>query len=210
VILFTGFEPFGGRDSNPSMSIARQSASILERRGIATRAAELPCVFATAPAVLEELLASCQPRVVISLGLAEGRGTLGLEKVAINHMDARIADNAGDQPIDLPVLEGGPAAYFSGLPLKAALQALRDPSAEFGDVEAEVSYSAGTLVCNQVFYSLMHHAGRVPGLSAGFMHVPWMDPADHRTAIHARAVACVAQLALAGATEPRLGAGTEY
>ncbi|MDO2932876.1 pyroglutamyl-peptidase I [Paeniglutamicibacter sulfureus] len=210
MILFTGFEPFGDRDSNPSMSIARQAASILEQQGIATIAAELPCVFATAPAMLEELLATWQPRVVISLGLAEGRGALGLEKVAINHLDARIADNAGDQPIDLPVLAGGPAAYFSGLPLKSALQALRDPSTELGDVEAEISYSAGTFVCNQVFYSLMHHAGRAPGLRAGFIHVPWMDPAAPRIAIHARAVACVAQLALAGATEPRLGAGTEY
>ncbi|MFL4473986.1 pyroglutamyl-peptidase I [Paeniglutamicibacter sp. MACA_103] len=210
MILLTGFEPFGGADSNPSLAVARQAALLLEGRGIRATAAELPCVFATAPAVLEGLLATWQPRVVISLGVAAGRSALGLEKVAINHLDARIADNAGDQPIDLPVIAGGPAAYFSGLPLKSALQSLRDRSAGHGNVAAEISFSAGTFVCNQVFYALMHHTHRVPGVSAGFVHVPWMDAADPGIADHARAVAAVAELALDPGPEPLLAAGTEH
>ncbi|WP_411733650.1 pyroglutamyl-peptidase I [Paeniglutamicibacter sp.] len=210
MILLTGFEPFGGQDFNASNSMAQQAARILNERGIQATAAELPCVFATAPAVLEGLLATWQPRVVVALGLAAGRRTLGLEKVAINHVDARIADNAGEQPIDLPVVAGGPDAYFSGLPLKAALQALRDPASEHGNVEAEISYSAGSFVCNQVFYSLMHHSHVVPGVRAGFIHVPWMDATDPGLGDHARAVATVARLALDGVPEPLLSAGTEY
>lgn len=210
MILLTGFEPFGGAESNPSLAVAREAALILEEQGIRAAAAELPCVFATAPAVLEGLLAAWRPHVVIALGLAAGRSALGLEKVAINHLDARIADNAGKQPIDLPVVAGGPAAYFSGLPLKAALQALRDPAAGHGHVAAEISYTAGTFVCNQVFYALMHHTHAVPGVSAGFVHVPPMRDADPGIGHHARAVAALARLALDPGPEPALAAGTEY
>lgn len=210
MILLTGFEPFGGAKTNPSHAIAREAARMLDERGIPAVAAKLPCVFATAPAVLEGLLDTWRPRVVISLGLAAGRNTLGLEKVAINHLDARIPDNAGDQPIDLPVVAGAPAAYFSTLPLKAALRALRDPAAGHGTVEAAISHTAGTFVCNQVFYALMHRIHHAPGTSGGFIHVPWLDAADPLVLDHARAVAAVACLALDPVPEPRLAAGTEY
>ncbi len=210
MILLTGFEPFGGKDFNPSFAIARHAARALAAQGIDARAAELPCVFATAPAVLDCLLESHRPRVVISLGLAAGRTTMGLEKVAINHVDARIADNAGDQPIDRPVVAGAPAAYFATLPLKAALQAVREPAPGRGAVEVNISYSAGSFVCNQVFYALMHRTSAMPGVHAGFIHMPWMDATHPGLRDMANAVAAVAQLALGNAAEPRLSAGTEY
>ena len=210
MILLTGFEPFGGEDFNPSFAVARQAAHILGAQGLQVHAAELPCAFATAPAVLDHLLESHRPSVVISLGLAAGRTTMGLEKVAINHIDARIADNAGDQPIDRPVVAGAPAAYFATLPLKAALQALREPAPGRDAIEVNISYSAGSFVCNQVFYALMHRTIGVPGIHAGFIHVPWMDATHPGFEEMATAVAAVARLALDNAAEPLLSAGTEY
>lgn len=210
MILLTGFDPFGGEDFNPSIAIARQAARLLGGQGLQAHAAELPCAFATAPAALDALLASHRPDVVISLGLAAGRTTMGLEKVAINHIDARIEDNAGHQPIDRPVVAGAPAAYFATLPLKAALQALREPAPGREAIEVNISYSAGSFVCNQVFYSLMHRTAGMPGIHAGFIHVPWMDATHPGLEQTAKAVAVVARLALDHAPEPQLSAGTEY
>lgn len=111
---------------------------------------------------------------MLCLGQAGGRDKIGLERVAINLDDARMADNAGRQPIDEPIVADGPAAYFSSLPLKACVQALTE-----ADLPAEVSNTAGTFVCNHVFYSLMHalaerSAGASEGVAAGFVHLPWL------------------------------------
>lgn len=136
----------------------------------------LPTAFGAARAELLELLRGPLPELVICLGLAGGRDKIGLERVAINQDDARIPDNAGQQPIDEPIVAGGPSAYFSRLPLKACLQALSDAG-----LPAEVSNTAGTFVCNHVFYSLMHalaeRANREPACAAvraGFVHLPWL------------------------------------
>lgn len=113
---------------------------------------------------------------MLCLGQAGGRDKIGLERVAINVDDARIPDNAGGQPIDEPIAPGGPAAYFSGLPLKACVQALSEAG-----LPAEVSNSAGTFVCNHVFYSLMHALAERSladpawaRVGAGFVHLPWL------------------------------------
>lgn len=208
--MLTGFEPFGGADFNPSGAIAERAADILRRQGHRVVAAELPCVFATAPATLEVLLERWRPTVAISLGLAAGRKGLGLEKVAINHIDARIPDNGGQQPIDVPVRVDGPNAYFSTLPLKAALQVLTEPVEGHEPVAAAISYTAGSFVCNQVFYELLHHTGALPGARAGFIHVPSLDAADPQLEDLARAVATVARLALEDVAEPLFSAGTEF
>jgi len=136
----------------------------------------LPTAFGAARGRLLSLLSGQFPELVICLGLAGGREKIGLERVAINQDDARIPDNAGQQPIDEPIVAGGPAAYFSRLPLKACLQALID-----ADLPAEVSNTAGTFVCNHVFYSLMHalaeRATQEPdcaAVRAGFVHLPWL------------------------------------
>ncbi|MDB5964042.1 MAG: pcp [Polaromonas sp.] len=171
-VLLTGFDAFGGDSVNPSW-LAVQA---LDGRTIAAHrvvAAQLPTVFGTSGKVLKRLMRDLAPELVICVGLAGGRGALSIERVALNCSDASIADNAGAQPLDLPVVAGGPAAYFSTLPIKAIVQRLREAG-----VPAEVSQTAGTFVCNHVFYGLMHAVTRLPHAGrprAGFVHVPFLN-----------------------------------
>ena len=164
-ILITGFEPFGGETLNPSWEVAKLLADV-QVLGAHVVAVQLPCDFAKSLTALSNALKAHQPRMVLSLGQADGRSDFSIERVAINVCDARIPDNQGAQPIDEPVVEGGPAAYFSSLPIKkmaAALKAQGFPAA--------ISQTAGTFVCNQVFYGLQHAlAGR--DVMSGFVHVP--------------------------------------
>jgi pyroglutamyl-peptidase len=166
-LLLTGFEPFGGDARNPSAELAQWFHG--ERIGGLLVVSEcLPCVFSTAPRVLEAAIERCRPVMVLALGQAAGRAELSLERVAINLMDAPIADNAGDQPINCAIDPAGPAAYFSDLPIPAMVAAARAAG-----VPAGTSLSAGSFVCNQVFYCLRHRVakGRLP-VPAGFMHLP--------------------------------------
>lgn len=168
-VLVTGFEPFDHDPVNPSWEVARALDGWL-CEGHQVRAVQLSCVFGGAAVQLDAALAHWQPRLVVGLGLAGGRTEWQPERVAINCDDARIPDNAGRQPVDTAVVPGGPAAYFSTLPIKAIVQALRAAG-----LPASVSNSAGTFVCNHVFYALMHRlAGLpgVPGVRGGFVHVP--------------------------------------
>jgi pyroglutamyl-peptidase len=166
--LVTGFEPFGGDGVNPSLEALRHLPSRLGALDIATRA--LPVIFGEALPMLRGAIAAAAPDIVLSVGLAGGRAELSLERVAINIDDARIPDNAGNQPIDRPVVAGGPAAYFATLPIKAAVAALREAG-----VPAAVSNSAGTFLCNHIFYGLMHEAARAGGhFRAGFLHLPYL------------------------------------
>lgn len=168
-VLVTGFDPFGGDAVNPSWLAAER----LHRRRIGGHtvvAAQLPTQFAAALPRLYALLAQVRPKLVICLGLAAQRRALSLERVAINVQDARIADNAGAQPIDEPVLPDAPVAYFSSLPIKAMLADI-----QAAGIPVEVSQSAGTFVCNQVFYGLMHRLTTARGLRrtrGGFVHLP--------------------------------------
>lgn len=170
-ILLTGFDPFNGAQVNPSW----QAVQALHNRQIGGRrvvAAQLPTVFGDSLRVLDTLLDQLRPELVICVGQAGGRRALSLERVAINVDDAPIPDNAGCQPVDRPVAPGAPVAYFSGLPIKAALAALQREG-----LPAEVSQTAGTFVCNHVFYGLMHRLATHPGLRharGGFVHVPWL------------------------------------
>jgi pyroglutamyl-peptidase len=164
-ILLTGFEPFGGQSLNPSWEVARALHG-LTLEGAQITSVQLPCVFAQALPALQQALAQHTPDIVLALGQAEGRADFSVERVAINVMDARIPDNAGAQPIDMPVVAGGPKAYFSTLPIKSLVAGLR--AAGF---PASVSQTAGTFVCNQVFYGLQH-ALVGQGVHSGFMHLP--------------------------------------
>jgi len=168
-LLLTGFEPFDGETLNPSWEAVRQlDGELLD--GCRIVAVQLPCVFGKALQALCQALARHQPSLVLAVGQAGGRAELSLERVAINLDDARIPDNAGAQPIDVPVIAGAPAAYFSTLPLKAMVAALRENA-----IPAGVSHSAGTYVCNHVFFGLMHAASQLPGLRrAGFLHIPYL------------------------------------
>jgi pyroglutamyl-peptidase len=165
VVLVTGFEPFGGDALNPSWLVAQ---SLQGRRiaGARIQALQLPCVFGDAIAVLQDALAEREPVLVLALGLAAGRAELSIERVAINVDDARIPDNAGWQPVDSAIDPAGPAAHFSTLPIKAMVAALQAEG-----VAAGVSQTAGTFVCNHVFYGLQHLLADTP-VRSGFMHVP--------------------------------------
>lgn len=168
-VLLTGFEPFGGQQINPSVHAVNEAAAVLNRRGVNTSAVELPCVFGEAARHLRRELVRHRPELVICVGQAAGRTGIGLERVAVNIDDAAIPDNAGEQPIDRAIIDGGPAAYFSTLPLKACLQELAARQ-----IPAEVSQSAGTYVCNHVFYALMHELACMESAVArgGFVHIP--------------------------------------
>lgn len=165
-ILLTGFEPFGGEAINPSWEVAR-SLDGKRIAGARVVARCLPCCFGNAAALMRSLIDETQPRWVLALGQAGGRCDFSIERIAINVDDARIPDNAGAQPIDQPVAADGPAAYFATLPIKAMVAGLR--AAGF---PASVSQSAGTFVCNHVFYALMHALRDELTVRAGFMHLP--------------------------------------
>ncbi|MFE4837681.1 pyroglutamyl-peptidase I [Arthrobacter sp. NPDC056691] len=168
MILLTGFEPFGGQPMNPSWTAAQSARDLLLAEGLDVAAVELPCVFGAAGSVLRNALDDLEPELVVCTGQAGGRGRVSLERVAINCDDAPIPDNDGNQPVDRPVVQGAPAAYFTSLPIKAALVAV-----EKAGIPAEVSQTAGTYVCNHTFYALMHELASRPGVRGGFVHVPF-------------------------------------
>jgi pyroglutamyl-peptidase len=176
-ILLTGFESFGGEPVNPSQAIvAALDGAALGGHRVA--GALLPVAFAATRARLEALLEAHRPSLVVALGQAGGRSALSLERVAVNLIDARIADNAGLQPIDEAVIDDAPPAYFSTLPVKAIEAHLRGLG-----IPAACSLSAGTFVCNQVFFLLAHLlATRHRRARGGFVHVPWLpeQAARHR------------------------------
>ncbi|NML62640.1 pyroglutamyl-peptidase I [Massilia sp. RP-1-19] len=166
-VLLTGFEPFNKETINPAWEAVRALAG-WEGEGFVVEVLQLPCVFGHAQEVLKDAIASLQPDVVIAVGQAGGRVDMSVERVAINVDDAPIPDNAKKQLVDKPIVADGPAAYFSTLPIKAIVRALRDAG-----LPASVSQTAGTFVCNHVFYGLMHHT-EGSGIKAGFIHIPYL------------------------------------
>lgn len=170
-VLVTGFDPFGGQRVNPSWQAvaALHGTTVLGHRVVG---AQLPTVFGLSLQVLRDLLCQHRPTLVLCTGQAGGRGAISLERIAINVDDARIPDNEGAQPVDIPVVRRGPAAYFTHLPIKAMRKAMLDAG-----INAEVSQTAGTFVCNHVFYGLMHELetdARFKGTRGGLVHVPWL------------------------------------
>ncbi len=205
VVLLTGFAPFGGDAVNPSW----RAVSRLHRRQVAGHrivARELPTEFGAAAIALRAALREVKPALVLCVGLAATRSRLSIERIAINVDDARIPDNAGLRPIDVPVVANGPAAYFATVPIKAMLGALRAAG-----IDAEVSQTAGTFVCNHVFYALMHALRRRPAVRGGFIHVPY--PADGGAALTlermTQALRIALQTALTTAHDARIAAGAE-
>ncbi|OGA21664.1 MAG: pyroglutamyl-peptidase I [Betaproteobacteria bacterium RIFCSPLOWO2_02_FULL_67_26] len=164
--LVTGFEPFGGDRINASLEAVRRLPDNAGAIEIVTAA--LPTSYARSLPALEAAIALARPDIVLCVGQAGERAALCLERVAVNVQDAEIPDNDGLRPVDAPIVAGGPAAYLATLPVRAAVAALR---AE--ELPAQLSMSAGTFVCNHVFYGLMHAAaGRRHAFRAGFLHVP--------------------------------------
>lgn len=167
-ILVTGFDPFGGEKVNPALEAVKSLPS--EIHGAEIHWVEIPTVFYKAADVLETAIIRYQPDAVLCIGQAGGRASLTPERVAINQDDARIPDNQGNQPIDIPIRLDGQAAYFSTLPIKAMVQAIKEEG-----LSATVSNTAGTFVCNHLMYQVLYLADKkFPDMRAGFMHIPYM------------------------------------
>ncbi|HEV8695734.1 MAG TPA: pyroglutamyl-peptidase I [Lysobacter sp.] len=210
-VLLTGFAPFGGETVNPSWQ-AVQALHGQHIGGHRIIAHQLPVEFGTALTELRKAIGATRPALVLCVGQAGGRASMSLERVAINVDDARIPDNAGACPVDAAIIEGGPAAYFTGLPIKAMLAALREAG-----IPAEVSQTAGTYVCNHVFYGLMH-ALRNRKARGGFVHIPYSPEQAARhpgapslpveTVCNGLRIAL--QVALNTSVDRKLAAGAEY
>ncbi len=170
-ILLTGFDAFAGETINPSWEIVRAldgSTHLGKDRHVI--GVKLPCVFGQALVELTQHIQTHKPDIVVCIGQAGGRSEISIERVAININDARIADNHGAQPIDQAIVPHGPVAYFSSLPIKAIVAAINAHG-----IPAAVSQSAGTFVCNHVFYGLMHLAAQHTFIHrAGFVHIPYL------------------------------------
>jgi len=162
-VLLTGFEPFGTATSNPSGEIVKQ----ISGDNIVT--AILPVAYTQSAERLLALIAEHNPDVVICLGQAEGRTQITPEKVAINLDDARLADNEGVLRNDVKILEEGPDAYFTTLPIKEMVDA-----AKAAGIPISVSLSAGAFLCNHVFYVAQSKFAGTK-IRSGFVHVPLMD-----------------------------------
>lgn len=169
IILLTGFEPFNKEIINPSWEAVRQLDGWHEGEFV-VHARQLPVVFGHALKVVHQAVEELQPSIVIAVGQAGGRVDMSVERVAINVDDAPIPDNQQRQLVDQPIVNGGPAAYFSTLPIKAIVHELREAG-----LPASVSQTAGTFVCNHVFYGLMHQAHEWgTTMRAGFIHIPYL------------------------------------
>lgn len=167
-ILITAFDPFGGESVNPAqMAVERLSDNI---GGHEISKLVVPTVFGLSGDLVTAEMDRLQPDAVISVGQAGSRKAVTPERVAINIMDARIADNAGEQPVDEPVVEGGPAAYFSTLPVKRMVESIKAAG-----LDGQISNTAGTFVCNQLLYRVLHHAAQhMPQTKCCFIHVPYI------------------------------------
>lgn len=169
-VLITGFDPFGGEKVNPALEAVKKVRDNISGAEIVK--VEIPTVFRKSIQKLEEAIEAKKPDIVICVGQAGGRFDITPERVAINVDDARIKDNEGNQPVDVPVFEDGENAYFSTLPIKAMVKAITA-----NEIPASVSNSAGTFVCNHIMYGLLYLLDRkYKNVKGGFIHVPFIPP----------------------------------
>lgn len=167
-ILVTGFAPFDGEPVNPAWEAVKRLPDRVA--GAELVKLELPTSFSRCGPAVEAAVEAHRPDAVLCVGQAGGRACVSVERVAINLAEARIADNDGEQPVDQPIRADGPAAYFATLPAKAMVRGVRAQG-----IPCQLSYSAGTFVCNCVMYQTLHLAAtRFPHLRGGFVHVPYL------------------------------------
>ena len=167
-ILLTGFQPFHKASRNPSQAIVE---ALRSEPNLVTRI--LPVIFGRAADEICSVIDETRPEYVLALGQAEGRKEITPERVAINIDDARIPDNDGNQPRESVIKSQGPAAYFSTLPISEMVSSMQSAS-----VPASISNTAGTFVCNHIFYAMQHHC-RDLNIRSGFMHLPVMSSQTH-------------------------------
>lgn len=166
-IMVTGFDPFGGERVNPAYEAVKLLPDNI--KGAEIIKVEIPTVFYKGAEKVEEAIVKYKPDVVICVGQAGGRSTITIEKVAINLQEARIQDNQGNQPLDKTIQEDGENAYFATIPVKAMVANVRK-----NGIPCNISYTAGTYVCNDVMYNLLYLADKkYKNLIGGFIHVPY-------------------------------------
>ncbi|MGE5654008.1 MAG: pyroglutamyl-peptidase I, partial [Bacillota bacterium] len=168
-VLVTGFQPFGGETVNPSLEAVKLLNGLVID-GYEVVIGEIPVVRFEATKTIVELIEQYQPEIVINVGQAGGRQEVSVERVGINVDDYRLADNAGNAPVDEAIAADGPAAYFATLPIKAMVKAMVAEG-----VPASVSNTAGTYLCNHVAYAVPHYiaAHRLP-IRSCFIHIPFL------------------------------------
>ena len=166
-ILVTGFDPFGGDKINPAFEAVLMLPKTIA--GAEIKTLEIPTVYKKCADHLQKEIDTYNPNVVLCIGQAGGRATISVEKVAINLAEARIPDNEKNQPSNEPIIENGPTAYFTNLPIKAMVKNIKD-----NKIPSSISYTAGTFVCNDIMYRLLHMINtKYPKIRGGFMHVPF-------------------------------------
>ena len=166
-VLVTGFDPFGGESINPALEAVKMLKD--EIAGAEIVKLQIPVVAGKSIEKIHEKMKEVNPDIVISIGQAGGRFGVTPERVAINITDARIPDNEGNQPIDEPIFADGDTAYFSNLPVKAMVQAIKDAG-----YPSSLSNTAGTYICNHVMYGILNYIQKeFPGVRGGFIHVPY-------------------------------------
>ncbi len=205
-LLLSGFEPFDGATVNESWEAVRLAERQLREEDHDVSTVLLPVEFGHAGDLLLDAVRRERPSVVIATGLAAGRRAITPERVAINVRDARIPDAAGASPVDEPCVSGADVGWFSTLPVKAMVTAARLTGAP-----ADVSQTAGTYVCNDVFALLMHHLATEPGLApirGGFVHVPAASAVA--VTLSGRALALMAAIALTRPEDDATAGGAEH
>ena len=165
-LLITGFDPFGGESINPAWEAVKRLPDMVGEYALCKL--QIPTIFGKAAEIVLAKAVEFQPDVILCLGLAGGRDAVTPERIAVNIRDARIPDHAGFQPKGDPVVPDGPAAYFSTLPVATMAEAARNCG-----IPAAVSNTAGTFVCNDTLYTLLHHCEGTP-VRVGFIHVPYL------------------------------------
>lgn len=167
-VLLSAFDPFGGETINPALEVVN---GVRERIGdIEVRKIEIPTIFVKSYEVLLREAQEYKPDIILAIGQAGGRYEISIERVAINIDDARIPDNAGNQPIDEVIFKDGKNAYFSNLPIKAMMQEIREAG-----IPSAISNTAGTFVCNHTLYALMYHIDKFKiAKKGGFIHIPYL------------------------------------
>lgn len=167
-ILVTGFDPFGGEKINPALEVIKLLPDNI--LGNEIKVLEIPTVWRESVKKIEEEIKNFEPDFILSIGQAGGRTDISIERVAINIDDYRIEDNAGNQPIDEKIFEDGENAYFSTLPIKAIQNEILK-----NKIPASISNTAGTFVCNHVFYGVRYLIEKkYKNIKSGFIHIPYL------------------------------------
>ena len=165
-LLVTGFDPFGGQPVNPAREAVLRLPDTVG--GYEITKLEIPTVFGLAAETVMKVTEELRPHAILCVGQAGGRAAVTPEVVAINLREATIPDNAGNIPVNTPVIENAPAAYFATLPVRDMVQAVRERG-----IPCALSYTAGTFVCNDLLYTLLHHY-RDTDVRVGFVHIPYL------------------------------------